>query len=339
MVWLGNSFLRLSCPRLFGKRYDFVILAYNPFGISGFTDDVIRTARALKIPSIGLQMNLDNIIARFPLERPNYLGVWGDTHFLWAKAFYQYPTNNIFSVGTPRVRHLWSLRPSPSEARKKLALNSDDFVILYAPSSRRHDEKYVLEALSKAIQQNLFGKKVVVLLKKQKGKETEFSGSLQAGEKEPFDLPSVVTWDEADKSGPTPLRRFPYIYAACDAIMSPFSTMVYEAALLGKPSLILNYDPRDYGETLGHSMDWKAIQLATWHFSIKNNEGAIFCRSRADLIPSIRKLIRQVDSPFARELTRHAACSNIYFGPKDPAEKLLEFLKIKYKCAIKKREE
>jgi hypothetical protein len=80
--------------------------AYDPVG-----NDVARIAKEMKIPSVFLIDNWDNLSSKSIFwAPPKYLGVWSEQHVEHAKKIHKIPKEQVFPIGTPRFDHYFASR-------------------------------------------------------------------------------------------------------------------------------------------------------------------------------------------------------------------------------------
>jgi CDP-glycerol glycerophosphotransferase (TagB/SpsB family) len=116
------------------------------------------------------------------------------------------------------------------------------------------------------------------------------------------------------------LQNYMDLYNSIDAIISPFSSVMIEAALFGKPVLGLACDD---GIHFGYS---STKEIATReHFKIlKEFDWFIQCNEKDELIDDCKKLLEITNSPNIGEKIKKDIGQIVYHDDKEFSERLLE---------------
>ncbi len=307
-------------------RVDCILVAYNSYNINGFCDDIIRFAKKQKIPTFGIQLNWDNIINRYPLELPDYLGVYGEQTFVHAVSHHRIQPSRIFPLGSLRFDIFRKKRRSRNIVRKELGIPLDKRVLLYCPSSRAFDEQFIITHLEKAINQGDLPSDLHIYYKGHTGKN-EILQNKNSALSLPEDFKNVTFWEPGpDINKGADLSFYNDIYGAVDAVISPFSTMLLEGNICGLPGLAFSYNPRKYGiQTL---KDWDVLRFALHLYGIRNSSSNIICNSREDITLSIRLLLERIKMKNISIEARVSAGSSVYLGLESAAERLVKFTEL-----------
>ncbi|MGH8223649.1 MAG: hypothetical protein ACREQZ_11815 [Woeseiaceae bacterium] len=277
---------------------------------SYFADDLVREARAKRIPILALTNNWDNLNTKSFLESPPYLGVWGEQGFLIARLMHRLFPHQLFVVGAPRFE-IYRRRLAKAEARRLLGVPDDARLLLFCGSGVSFEESSLIEELEAAISDGRLPGDLHVLYKPH---PMRFQ---RTGEK-PLDFTCLrhVTL-AVSKRGLTELDLYPYLMAAADGVVSPFSTMVMEGAHHGLPALCLGYNDQ------GHANhDWDRVSYNLHLYVIRHSEWALVCDARAQFIEKCRALVRNLGDPRLAIEARKSASMVFHTGETTVAQNI-----------------
>lgn len=229
-----KAILRITFPKPpdFLKSADLVIC----FGSSKdfFFDDIVRMARRFNKRVMMVSLNWDNATSKPYVEKPDLVLTWGkQTSKLSAKL------HGIDSqpIGTPRFESYKYMDIfDKAESKNKLGLIDEFTYILFAGVGFPFPEIEVLNQLSECLEQT--GKSNFRIIyrphpygwKRKKLKESDLFRKYIIID------PTLSLFEEND------LVQYRYLFAACDAFVSPYSTMLVEAALHALPILAIAFN-------------------------------------------------------------------------------------------------
>jgi hypothetical protein len=264
--------------------------------------EVMKAARRAGVPIVAFAATWDALTSKgfFPVP-PDWLLVWGEENRAQAVAFHDIPADRIVVTGAP---HLDVYGPSSrSEPRAaflaRRGVDEHRHVILFAGTTITYweDEPRHLRALSEAIERGEL-KDCTVWYRPHPRRPLPQLGDLTG-------LPHVVLDDQAIRhkqtgasaysTRPEDLAHYRGLMDVVDVVVTAFSTMIVEAALLGKPSLVIGFGDDQSG-------GGRLIQHANYEHSldILRTPGVTLCH---DLDTLKRELQRVV----AGECATHAA--------------------------------
>lgn len=289
--------LRFTTPRLIDEGLAAsAVLVYTSIR-SFFADDIVRDAKRMSIPLLALANNWDNLNTKSFLEIPPYLGVWGEQGFLIARLMYRIPAHRIFVIGAPRFEIYRCASSSRAEARVRLKFPEGRRIVLFCGAGVAFDEISLLEELDDAIYKGQLPEELLVVYKPH---PLRFP---RATEK-PFHAEHYrnVVLAPGTSRKLTELSLYPDLFAASDALISPFSTMVIEGARYGLPALCLGYnDP-------GHANhDWGRAAFNLHTYVIRHGDWATVCESRATFMACCERLVAMLGDPSVATSARAAA--------------------------------
>lgn len=212
-----------------------LILAYTSVN-SYFVDDLVREAKRKSIPLLALTNNWDNLNTKSFLEKPPYLGVWGQQGFLIARLMHDLFPHRLFLIGSPRFEVYRRPAAGRAKARENLGLPADARVLLFCGAGVAFEETSLIEELETAIEDGRLPKDLHILYKPH---PLRFA---RAGERK-LDIERLRHVSLAvSRRNLSELELYPFLMQAADALISPFSTMVIEGAHHGLPALCLGYN-------------------------------------------------------------------------------------------------
>lgn len=229
-------------------RYDALVC------ITGLKDpmyeDMARFARARRTPIFAIAQNWDNVSYKPLVERPDLLGVWGVQTYYIARLLHGMPHTKLVPVGAPRMDVYFEPLPDQEAARRELGLPEDRRILLFAGAGPQFEETSVIERLHQAIAGGDLPADVLILYKPHPRRVP------RPLEKE-LDAASMPNLRLVPPSGPgsVPGGRMPVLLRAVDAVISPYSTMLLEAALCGRPCLAIGYDDPSHS-----AIKWETVR-------------------------------------------------------------------------------
>ena len=326
---LLRLWLRLTVSEMIpsSSKPDVILAMANPFTVNGHGDDLIRRARTRGIPLFAQQQNWDNIADRHFFETPDFLGVFGEQSFILAKCLHLFPTHRMFVTGSPRFELLRRPLPDRAEARARLGLPAKGPILLYCTPARDFDHRAVMEMIGKGMADGRLPSDLHILFKPHGGKpkagpqnnDTVWSGDLVK------DFPFVTVYGINAVDATTPLTAYPEMYAACDALISPYSTMVLEGEIVGRPALCLAYNDAGHPSN-ALKLDWERISYRMHLYPLRHSDGIVVCDRKQDFIQCCEDLLKLSNAADVQELTRKNAEVAVVTGNKSCAERITNAL-------------
>jgi CDP-glycerol glycerophosphotransferase (TagB/SpsB family) len=210
-----------------------------------FVSDLITWGKENKVPTIYLMNSWDNPSTKaMTLGHPDWLIVWGEQSKMHANVHLKMDKERILTFGAAQFeiyRHPPSM--TSEEFKKKLGIDAEAKIVLYAGSSKRVKEVQHLIELERAIDEGRLPPCYIVF------RPHPWRGVVE-GEVDFFSCswkwvimdPSMKEYyvESRKDSGKIYLPDINYthtILSACDMLISPVSTILLEAALHDKPIL------------------------------------------------------------------------------------------------------
>ncbi|MBI2493231.1 MAG: CDP-glycerol glycerophosphotransferase family protein [Candidatus Rokubacteria bacterium] len=254
--------------------------------------EVLKAARARGVPVAAFAATWDTLTSKgFFLIPPDRLLVWGEESRRHAAEHHGLTADRVLVTGAPHLDVYGADAPVEPRARFLAARGIDPAqrVILFAGTTISYweDEPRQLRALSDAIQGGEL-KDCVVWYRPHPRRAYR---DVQAiGE-----LPGVFVDDQVVRqktegvssysSSPDDLAHYRNLMSAVEAVVAAFSTMILEAALLGKPSLVVAFGAADGapGRLFPHAEYEHSIELLA-------TPGVLVCHSLDELKQGLQRV-------------------------------------------------
>lgn len=263
-----------------------------------FCNDVLFAAERERVTTVVVQSGWDNLSSKGIVNfQPSITLVWGKQSRLHAREIQQIP-RRIVEIGAAQYSALTSCEEERcQELRERLGVGPDEKLVLFGGSFRQFDETSTLRWLDKAISQGKVPPMKVVYRphpwRATRTDEPHFFD--REWDNIVFD-PVMEDRYRRVKEDPRYLKREVPIYdmryladllTTVDAVISPMSTLLVEALILGKPTLAIAFpdDKHEYNPSVTAEMT---------HFEIlRDSKALMWCRSRKDFRKNISRLLKQ----------------------------------------------
>jgi CDP-glycerol glycerophosphotransferase (TagB/SpsB family) len=212
-------------------------------------------AQKKNIPTLIHLLSWDNITGKgiFPTSA-DYFIVWGDVMFEELKEYYGISEQHIFKCGVPHFDNHIKVQNQPSYQKllTELGLNADAPYLFMAMSSPRFAPKEIdiAEWLAKAIQQNVFGEKMQLIIRphpqnvqgamadKTWLKRLDNLQNSRVAVDYPQLVKSKVRWSMKKED----MNHLSNLLAGCSVCINSGSTVSIDALVLGKPVILTSFD-------------------------------------------------------------------------------------------------
>jgi len=282
-----------------------LILAGSP-GSAEF--DLFKAARCTGASCGVIAPGWDNISSKFWFYlTPNFIVERGEQNAQCAAGVLEMPRERIAVAGVPHYEMYYSYAQERASYLAARGIDPSRTVLLFGGSLRPFDETSFLEVLDAAIADGRIPEAHVIY-------RPHPERDRRLHEKSFFEARfSHVTFDEElrhayqhHKSNYQPLlENYPPLYNAIDAIISPFSSVMVEAALFGKPVLGLACsDGVHAGAVAVQEMSQRE------HFRyLKDRRWFVKCTDRARFVDDCAALVaRARETGLDREIKRDVEC-------------------------------
>lgn len=270
--------------------------------------ELLKAARARDIPSVAFPASWDTLTSKgFFLVPPEYLLVWGERSVRHAVEYHGFSPERVWATGAP---HLDVYGPEGSTEPRdaflaRRGIDPAKRVILFAGTTISYweDEPLQLRSLSEAVASGELKDSVIWYRPHPRRAYRDV---------EPLrDLPGVYVDDQVIRQKtkgaasysirPEDLLHYRSLMDASDGLIAAFSTMIIEAALLGKPSLVVGFGRSDGtpARLFAHSEYEHSLEvLAT--------PGVTLCRSLDELKQGVQRIFAGELAPLADVLRSRA---------------------------------
>ena len=277
-------------------------LIIHPTTLSGyFVNDGIQISNQLNIPHIFIMNSWDNpSTKKSAIYKPNKLLVWGAQTFNHAKTYIKMKDNDIIKFGAAQFE-IYNKKPTLTKSafRKEHNFEKNQKIILYAGVNRGKHEHEHLEIISQAIEEKVLPnykiiykphpwgclQKTAELVVDKKIKHVFPEKSMQSY------LNQIKRKKNNKKFLMANYKRTNDILKSVDLVISPLSTILLEAGLIGLPVLCIF--PEEEQRSFFHINLNKAP-----HFEdIIKIRNIAFVRKKQNLIDELSKLITLSEKP------------------------------------------
>ena len=221
-------------------------LIFHPTVMNGvYVHDLVGISKKLSIPLLLAMNSWDNVAGRrYLATNPDWLIVWGKQTFNHAKTLMSMPEDKIKRFGAPQL-DIYKTQPGITRETfcSRHSLSSDNLIVLYAGSSKGVDEYSHLEFLEQLIQKKYSDCVRVIYRPHPWGGAGKNGHRILNNQWDFVELErSSLGYLENIQMGLSH-RSYPKLEDArdtlysVDAVISPLSTILIEAALCGKPSM------------------------------------------------------------------------------------------------------
>lgn len=288
--------------------------------------DLIKAGKKRGIPLYAFVASWDNLTSKGAfLVRPDHLFVWGEADRRHAKEEHGFQDREISVTGTPQFDCYFEPDPSFDRARflQERGLDPKKKTILFVGTTRSKiaNEPQIVRSLLGALQE----------------KDSGFSDTQiwyrphprmdPAAVKELRNIPGlffddqVLRQHENGRSGysvsPEDKMHYPRMLASIDLVISAFSTMIVEAALFGKPSVVIRFalGAESGDKFLQDNAKFKHVQqLLAWEY-------VYMALSLPDCLQAVKHFLSLSPDLYGDILRRQAG--EIANNPKGPAQKAI----------------
>jgi hypothetical protein len=307
-----------------------------------FCNDVVWACNSANVPSLVLQSGWDNMSSKGLLAmRPSFLGCWGPQSREHAKIIQRLSPKSLDMLGAP---HYELLKPATAaevqEIRAELGLADGERLILFGGSFRQFDETRMLQLIERAIERGrLQGVKVVYRphpwRAARQHEDSFFSRTWRHVVFDPSMRERYVREQEEAGFIKRNVPMFDMVYlsrllSAADAVISPMSTLLVEALLLGKPTMAIAFGDGK------HRYDPSVTARMTHFAELRESAALIWCDDQERLVKECARLLRE--EPESRASARRSLLRNVVTTePGTYAERLAEFCRNKIELRGRKQ--
>lgn len=304
----------------------------HPSILTGFfINELLLLTRERGIPFVVLMNSWDNPTSKAMLTgHPDRLVVWGEVSRQYAIEYLSIPPDRVVAFGAAQFeRYRVPPRASDAEIRTKFGLPRGRKVILYAGASKGAHETTYLQMLEEGIESGRIPECHVVY------RPHPWRGGLAEGEEDFFSLewkhismdPHMADYyrrEVAQASRGFYMADYQALHELLhisEGVISPLSTTLLEATILGKPSIM--FFPDSAAIDPGGRVTGVGLKMV--HFTdFWGVEGVQVCERADQFYDACRLMLRQASDPrVAERLRQHASRFVVMSGP-SYAERILD---------------
>lgn len=292
---------------LLANEVDLVLVPGSAMDAHSF--QFTRAASSIGIPSAMIVTHWDYFTKKGLLrEVPNKVYVWGDDMHASATRSRTTVPEQLEIVGAPQFDRYRRTEPKAAQdLRNKLGVAKDEILLLFAGTSAPFDEETVVAELEAYIKRSgLSGIRIAY-----RRHPRAWSRRSKANLRE-----TAGDWLIFDDSKHTSPEHFVALLSASDGIISPFSTMIIEAALCGKPSLCIGFDDEINGWDFSLAASNEHIQ------QVRDRSWVNVCDNRAQLATDFEQFIERVKSSDP-EVIRADVRQTVFFDELSYSDRLM----------------
>lgn len=296
----------------------------HPSILTGFfVNELLPLARQRHIPFVVLMNSWDNPTSKAMLTgHPDRLVVWGEVSRRYATQYLAIPPGRVVAFGAAQFDlYRSSPRASPLEIRRKFGIPADERIIVYAGASKGAHETAYLEMLEGGIASGRIPRCHVVY------RPHPWRGGLAEGEVDFFSrqwkhitidphMADYYRHEVAQASRGFFMADYGIVHELLhisEGVISPLSTILLEAAILGKPSIM--FFPDTAAREAGGRVTGLGLKMV--HFAdFWGAEGIQVCESADRFFDACTLMLEQARDPrIARGLRAHASKFVVLDGP------------------------
>ena len=269
------------------KRFDPLYCIVPTSLLDRFCNDVVWACDAERVGCVVLQSGWDNMSSKGILyKRTPWVGCWGPQSASHVKRIQRMSKSLTYDLGAP---HYELLKPASAAdidlMRAELGVAPSDRLILFGGSFRQFDETGVLRRLEDAIEQRALRRlKILYRPHPWRAARKHEEGFFRHEWNHVVFDPDMRERYEREQAEAGYIKRnvpmFDMVYlsrllSAVDAVISPMSTLLIEALILGKPTMAIAFGDGK------HSHDPSVTSQMT-HFVEARKSGALSWCSNPD---------------------------------------------------------
>ena len=283
-------------------------LIIHPTTLSGyFVNDGISICNKLNIPHIFIMNSWDNPSTKKSIaSKPNKLLVWGKQTYNHAITYIKMNSMDVIKFGVPQFE-IYKKKPKITKLQFRIQHNfsKNQKIILYAGVNRGKKEHEHLMILSNAIEQKIIPNYKILYkphpwgCMKETAKlivENKIKHVFPEKESKKY-LTSIANGTNEKKFYMASYKRTNDILKSVDLVISPLSTILLEAGLLGLPVLCI------FPEEEQNSFFHKRLNKFPHFESLIKVNNIFFVYKKNELIIELKKIIKvSKNQYFSREL-------------------------------------
>lgn len=308
-----------------------------------FCNEVLWLTEERRLTSFIIQSGWDNLSSKGILfHKPDFVGVWGPQSRKHAVSIQGVEEKETVLLGAP---HYEALRYDPevrASIRKSYGIEDNRKLILFGGSFRQFDETTALRRIEEEIDRR--GWNVTVLYRPhpyrldraEEGDFFETQWKHVIFDEEMRDRYRASKKEAGYIKRERPLYSMSYlagVLAAVDAVISPMSTLLIEAMIMGRPTLAIAYSDAHHGYGVGSAAEMT-------HFRpLRKNDALIWCAHGDGFMADVQRLLERIAGEADSGAQTELLSSIVVREPGDYATRVSSFVKDKVVPFALRREE
>lgn len=287
------------------------LVIYPGSAMDSYSHYVVRSAQSLGIPTLMIVSHWDYFSKKGMLRTaPRRIYLWGEDMRELVMRRDSVAADALRVLGAPHFQKYLSSEISRERARHALGLPPAGRILLFAGTSTPYDEVAVLARLSNfLIQSRLNDIRIIYRPHPRAWKRIVREAT------DPRHLPGVLV-DEPDAPRTVSGDHVTALMHAIDAIVSPFSTMILEAALCGRPAFCVGFadgvNSWDFAEALNNE-----------HIAILRGRSWLsICKDSDRLEGQFAEFLASLDRPGVGEAIRDEVQRTVFHDDRTYADRL-----------------
>lgn len=270
----------------------------------GSETELLKAARLSEIPTAAFAASWDTLTSKgFFLIPPEDLLVWGEDSRRPAIEFHGFAPDRVHVTGAPQLDVYGSTWSAESRDRflSRRGIDPSKRVILFVGTTISYweDEPIQLRALSDAVRSGEL-KDCLIWYRphpRRAYRDVEALGELHGVYVDDQVIRQKTEGVSSYSTRPEDLGHYRNLMEASEGVIAAFSTMILEAALLGKPSLVVAFGLNDRKPA-------RLIQHGEYEHSLElvATPGVVLCRSLDELKQGVQRMISGAFAPLAPAL-------------------------------------
>ncbi|MBI3899058.1 MAG: hypothetical protein HY308_12290 [Gammaproteobacteria bacterium] len=309
-IFFRDDAAALNCLKTL--RPDLIIVPGS--ALDSYSHMVLRSAQRLGIRSAMIISHWDYFSKKGLLRvAPDRIYVWGDDMASLAVGRNGVDRNAVCVVGAPQFEKYRQLRlEMQDEYRCALGYPRDGVLVLFAGTAVPYDELSVLRELSEIAAQPRFAGCRIVYRPHPRAWERRSVESV-----DPKSLANVLL-DVATAVDATSDAHYLALIGAVNGVASPFSTMILEGAIAGKPAFCISFSDNVNDWNFAEANNTEHIQ------AIMGRSWLTVCTQRRQLREQFENYLIALHNGDTTDKVRREAGRTIHFDDRSYAQRLLE---------------
>lgn len=277
------------------------LVVFPGSAMDSYSHHVVRSAQSLGIPALMVVSHWDYFSKKGMLRTvPDRIYLWGEDMRAHALRHASVAPEALRILGAPHFQKYLSNDISRIQARRDLNLPMGARILLFAGTSTPYDEVAVLARLSEFIVR--YGHSDVCILYRPHPRAWQ---RIVRAATDPGSLPGVrvdppnAPWDgEGD--------RVTTLMHAVDGIVSPFSTMILEAAVCGHPAFCIGFADGVNNWNFAEALNNEHIAV------LQDRSWLDICKDSARLESQFGAFLARIGLPETEKIVREEVRKTVY---------------------------